>query len=467
MEQLYIHIFSSNVRTLGIPFALPVFKEQLFNFFKICGFDIKEVENNNIEYQNVKKITKTDIFTTSLTNFISKYYSNYKRFYQLVNVFINFKNDEDFFMYLFISENKQLGEDKLSQISTEMISIINNSLGIDDKYFKEKTYNITNDYDCTTSKIYEYTNKHTYEIENKGKKCKYCDKSGNEYFNKKAHIVPESLNGHLLDSRECDICNGFFGSSIELDLIRFLDPLRALLGISGKNGIPEVIDIYGNKIISEFNNETKIREVKMIPSNDITEKNFIFKVNVNFHNLYKSLVKIALGIIKEESTHIFSKTINWIKLPESTKKIPPLIYYYHNRYIHRPCIDIYISKKTDNIDIPYSFAMLHIQGLSFIYLIPTFNEKKDFSSKINIECFIKNYLSFLPENKYLFINCNENKERITEYEFYDNKNKNMKIKINKLIPVFDKDGNIYEKYANKQKQRPKELSSPTRCPITQ
>jgi len=30
-----------------------------------------------------------------------------------------------------------------------------------------------------------------------------------------------------------------------------------------------------------------------------------------------------------------------------------------------------------------------------------------------------------------------------------------------------RNGNIYEKYANKQKQRPKELSSPTRCPITQ
>lgn len=70
--------------------------------------------------------------------------------------------------------------------------------------------------------------------------CRFCEKSRPEVtFSKGAHAIPESLGNKSLESTyECDACNEIFGSGIENDLGNWSKPLRTMLRIRGKRGVP-------------------------------------------------------------------------------------------------------------------------------------------------------------------------------------------------------------------------------------
>lgn len=77
-------------------------------------------------------------------------------------------------------------------------------------------------------------------IGSKGKrKCRYCRAVPPAPFRTDAHALPEFVgNKSLIACDECDACNEFFGKTIEDSLSKMLSPLRTLLLISGKTGVP-------------------------------------------------------------------------------------------------------------------------------------------------------------------------------------------------------------------------------------
>ena len=441
---MLLYVLIGNIRIMPKLFHLTVDKNSLLDFFKIFDYFICIEDGKDYSYDKVKVITMKQNIIDSLKNFLNKY-SNDNRNNQLIKEFKKVKDGENFILYLHISLNGKIEDAEFNKIENDMILELNKLLGLSCEEMIKYISFINNNYDLQSSKKYEYDGKHTYEIDSKGKQCKYCPNLGMEYFHKDAHIIPESLGGHLLDARECDECNDYFGRIIEPNLLKFLGPFRTILGISGKSGIPKSKD--SNNTTIEFkidSNKNKINEINIIPDKDSAIKDLEnnklkYKIEkINFHSLYKCLSKIALGLIPQKDIHNFSKTINWIKDEKNSCNLPPLIFNFHYMNIHnRPCIDIYKRKDVNNYDIPYMFAVLSLKGMNFIYIVPLSNyDKKDFFDKDDFDKIMNNlFYKFAYSKKYILINCNENKEVSFEYEF-DLNTPNMNIKINGLIPIF-------------------------------
>ena len=72
------------------------------------------------------------------------------------------------------------------------------------------------------------------------RRCRYClRQEPATCFKKIAHAIPECLgNRTLISHDECDHCNDRFSQTIEDHLDKFTQPLRTVLGIKGKNGVP-------------------------------------------------------------------------------------------------------------------------------------------------------------------------------------------------------------------------------------
>jgi hypothetical protein len=72
------------------------------------------------------------------------------------------------------------------------------------------------------------------------RRCRYClRQEPATCFKKIAHAIPECLgNRTLISHDECDHCNDRFSQTIEDHLDKFTQPLRTVLGIKGRNGVP-------------------------------------------------------------------------------------------------------------------------------------------------------------------------------------------------------------------------------------
>lgn len=75
----------------------------------------------------------------------------------------------------------------------------------------------------------------------KNKKCRFCGRGENEViFKKIAHVFPESIGNNTLASNyECDICNQYFGNTIENEYANFFSLYHSIIQIVGKSGIPK------------------------------------------------------------------------------------------------------------------------------------------------------------------------------------------------------------------------------------
>ncbi len=73
-----------------------------------------------------------------------------------------------------------------------------------------------------------------------GQTCRYCSRGKPAVsFKKDAHAVPHLLgNRSIFAHYECDSCNEQFSVSLEDHLGKLLLPVRAVLGIRGKKGVP-------------------------------------------------------------------------------------------------------------------------------------------------------------------------------------------------------------------------------------
>lgn len=150
-------------------------------------------------------------------------------------------------------------------------------------------------------------------------KCRFCGKTKNETtFKKKAHILPAFMgNLYVKSYYECDRCNSIFGK-YENDLASFIGLRRFYIPVgSYKNqrkpvfklprGDAEVYPSNRGVEINDLNNEIfeelddgKVRRCKI-------DKTPFIPLNV-----YKSLVKIVLSLLKDETMNSFSKTLNFL-----------------------------------------------------------------------------------------------------------------------------------------------------------
>lgn len=205
-------------------------------------------------------------------------------------------------------------------------------------------------------------------------------------------------NKTIFSADECDQCNSKFSNGIELDVFEYLKLYRVLYGKSGKDGIPKLK--FKNGIEIEYKNGTAMIFDKT-GSSVLSPENFKIPLEyyheINVMNIYRGLVKFAIGVLPKEITNKLSETITWInniKNDGSTLKIPKVASMIDNSSYHeQPSIGIYI-RKNENYELPHIFVELKIAFFIFVYIIP-------FSDNDSINfCEEDNYNKFWLINKH-------------------------------------------------------------------
>jgi hypothetical protein len=151
--------------------------------------------------------------------------------------------------------------------------------------------------------------------------CRFCKKSHPEVsFSKDAHAVPESLgNKSILSAYECDPCNEKFGQGIENDLGNWSKPMRTLMRIRGKSGVPTLKKGSSGGWRVEYDNTSGLQitayEDEPIFEIDEAAKSVVFTLRRDPYTpvaVHKALVKIGLTLLPEQEVPNFQHAIQWV-----------------------------------------------------------------------------------------------------------------------------------------------------------
>lgn len=213
------------------------------------------------------------------------------------------------------------------------------------------------------------------------RRCRYCHRTQDDgaTFKKIGHTISEGLgNKAIITNDECDECNEYFGQNIEPHFIRFIDPLRVLFGVHGKEH--KITKIKGDNFEMELLPDTpKTFNIKIFeePKGDSHEKflSISLKHNTDIipQNLYKCLVKYAYGIIPEDLLDRFESTSNWLIGKSEHLNLPLIRIAYINGYEPEPRIVVYI-KSNDDVTLPYAIGEFHVLNMIYVYIIPIFTD---------------------------------------------------------------------------------------------
>src|SRR5665213_3197639 len=103
------------------------------------------------------------------------------------------------------------------------------------------------------------------------RKCRYCGAVPPAPFRTVSHALPEFIgNKSLIAHDECDGCNKFFSETVEDSLGKLLSPLRTLLLIGGKTGIPTQ-KANGGAFRLEYDKAAPGFEIKDTASNPVIQ----------------------------------------------------------------------------------------------------------------------------------------------------------------------------------------------------
>lgn len=199
--------------------------------------------------------------------------------------------------------------------------------------------------------------------------CRFCNESDRNKFTQKAHLIPEFTgNKSLISNFECDTCNAKF-SRYESSLSAFGGIRDSLSLIKKKSGGYPKFKDEKNGIELKFENGTLELKIKKLNSPSV-------KINANKLTLeplkqsyvprfvLKSLVKIALGLLKKDDVKFFKQTFEWLSLPNDsiTESNQSLMVLYGNEIrppLQKP-VGILCRKKT-NYNAP-EFCLLFMYG---------------------------------------------------------------------------------------------------------
>lgn len=149
-------------------------------------------------------------------------------------------------------------------------------------------------------------------------------------------MFPEALGNNVLASNyECDICNQFFGSSIENDYAKFFSLYHTIMQIKGKRGIPDCkFKVPCSKRtdkcaehcieITFSSNPLMMRQCKEAGDDFITFSDHSITISKPIGNfspigVFKAIVKMALTVMPVEELPPFEHVIKWLLEPEHKK----------------------------------------------------------------------------------------------------------------------------------------------------
>ena len=322
---------------------------------------------------------KTAQLMSDLRTFIQNY-GNLKEMWDFYNVLSELDEGE-----FFAISSKQLSEAEYNEIKENVLQ-----LNVPDyegfrRYRTEVCGILIDNYQMV---FYEQERKQLRigETDKAKRKCRFCRESmPTVKFDKDAHTISEGLgNKSIITNDECDTCNETLGKEIEQDLMTYLSPLRTFSSIAGKHGKTKIKDdsfaIYeespGKIRIDLFDQE--IPELKHWTFKEDGENftlSFTHPQKLNPQDVYRAIVKYAIGVMEEAELSHFQETIEWIRKMKTAVDLPKLCFFLDNnpKSDKKPCITVFYRKNGDKT-LPYSFVELQVAGVVVFAVIPFCNQ---------------------------------------------------------------------------------------------
>lgn len=213
--------------------------------------------------------------------------------------------------------------------------------------------------------------------------CRFCNSSEpNVTFKKRAHALPESIgNKTVFSYYECDVCNTFFGQTIENDFANWSHPYRSVMRIRGKNSIP-TMKREGEK---GWRIETKDDVLKLSHYSDHP------RFEIDFDNntvsipmirqphipvaVFKTFVKMGLSLINDNEVNNFAYAIKWILEPDHGKEFMqqcPVFYRFNPGPLPNERIKVFLLKRREpKALVPYMLFIINYANDTFMVQLPS------------------------------------------------------------------------------------------------
>ncbi|WP_075256208.1 HNH endonuclease [Herbaspirillum camelliae] len=213
--------------------------------------------------------------------------------------------------------------------------------------------------------------------------CRFCQRQAPEVtFRLKAHAIPEALgNKGMLSRYECDECNKHFGSTIENDLGNWSLPMRTLLRIYGKNGVPTLKNKRdGWRIECDDGTELRVSHNRIDSVFEVDEAQKLIRFNLKrgpFVPLAvrKALVKIGLTLLPEVEVPNFAEAIRWIRDPEHPNERMvrmPVLRTLRPGPMNGQMISAAVLRRSEHSGgLPYAFLILSIANETYQVMLPS------------------------------------------------------------------------------------------------
>lgn len=337
---------------------------------------------------------------------VNKYKNKVPQIQQVPQFFKKQTEDE----YFFIGYNNDLSQDDLLKVNASL-EYLNSGKDYQQTMAEiERTFGgVRQSYNIFA--FYGASRKRFYGEKDKTKRvCRFCHQTQatGAKFTMDAHTISESIgNKRIFSYEECDICNDRLGSSVEQDFGEMLRFERCFLGVKGKEGVPVV---KGENFTMEHPTGGSI-ELKIFneDENDVPEQGDIklrYITRYNPQNIYRCLVKYALGVIPQEYICHFNDVGDWIRNKKSLPKLPVLKRLMVDNPELQPYLVLYV-RKDDNKELPYAVGEFHVLQYIYAFIIPLCDmDDRDFCAKEDFDRFWNHFTHYSSLNNWLNININ-------------------------------------------------------------
>lgn len=366
-----------------------------------------DFEKRQIQLTSFRK--NDDQLLVNLEAFVNEHKTEVPQVQQLPQ-FFKAQPKDDFF---FIGYNTEYSDDDLLRVyaALEFLNAGRNYQQTIDEINRlfgsvRKSYDIFAFYGSSKKRFYGEKDK-TKRV------CRFCHQSQatGASFTMDAHTISESMgNKRIFSCEECDICNDRLGSSVEQDFGEMHRIERCFCGIKGKEGVPIVRgDNFtmehpdGGSIVIKFTNE------KDNGGSELADIELKYTSRYNPQNIYRCLVKYALGVMPQEYVSHFYEVGDWVRNQKSLAKLPTLKRLTVNSPEIQPYLVLYL-RKDDNKELPYAIGEFHVVQYIYVFIIPLSDmDDRDFCEKTDFNRFWDHFTHYNSLNNWLDINISIDK----------------------------------------------------------
>lgn len=209
--------------------------------------------------------------------------------------------------------------------------------------------------------------------------CRFCNRYFPEVsFKTDSHLIPQFLGSkYLLSHFECDNCNSHF-KSYENDFANFIGVIRSIAGITGKSRNPK-LSTDKLKIFQEEDKTIRFVSADIVKAIENGDKQIMIPAVKNKFtpiNVYRAILKIALGLIEESEVNNFRSAFEFLLSDDD-------IYYNKVKnsmtimrifvpgpsVLESPHVHLW-KRKSLEIEMPEKLAVIHVKNLKYIIPIP-------------------------------------------------------------------------------------------------